>query len=284
MHKAIYTPYDLNASEIYSDSKFNSRGSFLPHEVKELAGSIKHEGLIEPIIVQPIEDIPSIERPNDNIFKWRVVAGHRRLAAICFFLHWEQIPCRIIKGLNSDQAQTLNLVENLERKDLNILQESQMLERIWSGLSTDAVAGRLNRSNVWVLTRRRLLNLPEEIQNAAASGRLTSTNIYDIGKQPNTRQQMKLFKKIIGAKRSMCNRRFKKNQTLQKQRRLIHQIRAFISYIFIELQEHNFTEKEIQNIASILSWTIGDISTKELLETRLNVPYNIWKLQHLHIE
>src|SRR3954470_19741025 len=105
----------LEIKKIFSDEEgWNCRRQRLaPIDVQTIVDSIRENGLLQPIVVRPY---------NKDGYDWMVVVGHRRLFS-CKLLKWTHIPGSV-KELTEDQAHSLNLVENLERKNLNMYQEA----------------------------------------------------------------------------------------------------------------------------------------------------------------
>ena len=109
---------------IYYDAAFNCRGEFTLQSVKELADSIVQAGrLICPVAVQPWTEEPG--------FDYRLIVGHRRFRAVTEFLKWTEIPAYVCEGLSDHEARMLNLVENLQRKSLNILEEAHAIQNLY---------------------------------------------------------------------------------------------------------------------------------------------------------
>ena len=92
---------------------------FTLESINELAQSIKQDGLNFPLVVQPWHG------------GYRLICGFRRYQAIATILKWTKIPVMIRSDLSDAEAQRLNLSENLERKNLNILEEARALQKIY---------------------------------------------------------------------------------------------------------------------------------------------------------
>ena len=127
-----YDVFALPLSSIYYDADFNCRGQFTLESVSELAESIRQKGggvelrgLDFPVVVQPTAEVVGTVPSG---FDYRLIAGHRRFRAVEFFLKWADIPAMVRHELTGYQARLLNFTENLERKDLNMLQEAIALE------------------------------------------------------------------------------------------------------------------------------------------------------------
>jgi len=184
-----YDTFAIPATDIQYDSSFNCRGAFTPQSVVDLAESIKENGLQFPIVVQPWGG------------SYRLLAGHRRFKAVTIFLKWETVPATIRHNLTEHQARILNLTENLERKDLNMLEEAQAIQHLYpDGVSLRTAAKELKRSTHWIHVRLRLLELPEAIQKKAAAGLLSAMNIEALCKLPKG-DRVKAAEEIVKAKR-----------------------------------------------------------------------------------
>jgi len=165
-----YTAYGIPMTRIFVDSNFNCRGRFLPDSIVSLAENIRDTGLQFPVIVQPWD---KAER-----FDFRLVAGFRRFAA-CQALRMAEIPAMVAeRDLTEFEAHKLNLVENLERQDLNILQEARGIRKLFpAGEATGEIARELKRPRQWVYRRLGLLDLPHDVQLMFASGRLAQSDL-----------------------------------------------------------------------------------------------------------
>lgn len=164
---------DIKVKDIYSDDVFNCRGAITPLSVVDLAKSIETNGLLNPIIIEPYD--------KEEGFTYRILAGHRRFAAIKL-LHWEVVKAIVREGLTELQARILNLNENLARKDLTIIQEAKSIKPLMDlGMKESEIVQALaGTSRGWIQVRMMLLRLPEKIQAEADAGILGQANIRDI--------------------------------------------------------------------------------------------------------
>jgi len=144
------------------------RGSFQPRRdfdqdaLQSLAGSIKSQGLVQPILV----------RSQANKDSYEIVAGERRWrAAQIAGLH--DIPV-IIKDVSDNEAMCLALIENIQREDLNPLEEAGALERLINEfeMTHDAVADAVGRSRPAVSNLLRLLELDDGVKKMLETGKL----------------------------------------------------------------------------------------------------------------
>jgi len=136
------------------------RKTFDEAKLRELAESIKTQGLIQPILVR-----------RDGV-EYRLIAGERRWrAAQLAGLH--EIPA-VVRDVTAAEAFELALVENLQRTDLNPLEEAEGYRRLIQefGLTQDQVGERVGRDRTSVANALRLLQLPETVKDLLASGAL----------------------------------------------------------------------------------------------------------------
>jgi len=144
--------------------KLNPRKDFRADELEELAESIRQKGLVQPIIVRP-------EPAGDG---YEIVAGERRWrAAQRAGLH--QVPV-IVRALDDREALELAIIENVQRADLNALEEAagyrELIERF--GYTQDALAEVIGKSRSHLANTLRLLKLPEPVQTLVKQGQLTA--------------------------------------------------------------------------------------------------------------
>ena len=144
------------------------RSLFDPQALQELAASIREVGLIQPLIVQQLPDSDVSGQA-----RYQLITGERRWRA-ARLAGLQQVDV-IVKEATPQQMLELALVENIQRADLNPLEEAQAYEQLIQefGLTQEAVADRLGRSRVSVANTVRLLRLPEEIKEALLSGAIS---------------------------------------------------------------------------------------------------------------
>lgn len=156
---------------IIRPSQFAVRTQFtdLRGDIKELATSIQHHGLLQPIVVRPVER--GLE----------IVAGHRRYVA-CRSLRWRYIPCRI-KDLSDKEAFEIQLIENIQRNALDPVEEAEafskyVLEYGWGGVTE--LARRIGKSEEYVSHRLQILKLPEEVKDQISRHRLGVSHAMEL--------------------------------------------------------------------------------------------------------
>ena len=131
--------------------------------LEELAASIKEKGLLQPLLVREIT--PGI---------YEIVAGERRFQA-AQLAGIDKVPV-IVKDISPQEALELALIENLQREDLNPIEEARGYQRLMEefGLTQEEVAQKVGKSRTAVANTLRLLRLPEDIQEDLLEERLTA--------------------------------------------------------------------------------------------------------------
>ena len=165
--------WEAPIGDIFLDEIFNCRGPITPMEVSNLAKTIAKDGQQAPIIIQPWDKVPGK--------KFRIVSGHRRFCAIKK-LGWPTIKAIINDKIRDEfHAKTLNFIENLKRKDLNLMQEAKALE-IYTlhGWTMKDISEELEVSIGWVQQRLNVLKLPADIQLEAAAGYINVTQVSQL--------------------------------------------------------------------------------------------------------
>ncbi len=241
--------------EIFYDVDFNCRGEIIPLEVIDLAKNIQERGLIQPIIVQPYDKGP----PGT---KYRIVAGYRRFMAFRVNKS-DYIDCIIRTGLTDDDAQFLNLSENLNRKDLNLMQEAKVLNKFFErGMTQQQVADKLNKSRSWVQYRLYAMRLPEPIQKEIEAGMIGAQHIHAM-QGLSEEQQMSLVKEIKERKQNEGERiQVKMNKKMLKKDPKAKMIREKTQ--IIKMKEHILDTVGANIGTRALAWCAGDISSEEL--------------------
>lgn len=197
-----YDAYPVPTRLVHCDHSWNCRGYFEPQSVAELAADIAARGLKDPIDLQPGTDVPG-GLPGDKA--WRVVGGHRRFIAVTMYLKWPTIPAKIHEGLSELEARIHNLQENDKRKNLNPLQEAIALDAIIREYPAGTPARRiytdLGKDSRWFTYRVALLDLPEEIQQMIAAGRISLTDIEIIKRRADPAAQIKYAQALAASKK-----------------------------------------------------------------------------------
>ncbi|MEA2691843.1 MAG: ParB family transcriptional regulator, chromosome partitioning protein [Acidobacteriota bacterium] len=145
-------------------NRFQPRTHFDEPGLDELAESIRTQGIVQPLVV-------TIEKDGT----YSIIAGERRFRA-AQRAGLTEVPVVVRQGLDDRARLELALVENLQRADLNPLEEAEAYQTLQEafGLSQEEVAGRVGKARPTVANALRLLKLPEEIRELLREGRLTA--------------------------------------------------------------------------------------------------------------
>ncbi|MHC4188363.1 MAG: ParB/RepB/Spo0J family partition protein [Planctomycetota bacterium] len=247
---------ELSVNEIYYDRTFNCRGEFTPQSCLDLAQSIKQHGLQSPVVVQPAEDVEG-GIPED--YNYRLIAGHRRFIAVTQLLSQGIIPVQIRKGLSEKQARILNLVENVERKNITLLDEAKAIRAIFpKGTTWDKMAKETNKGKSWCRVRWLIPTLAEEIQQDCAAGRLCASDVAII-LAADDKYQMALAQEIKLA-------RNRGESLRQRQRRFTKVRRAKNRTTIREMLADLMSRRIYPSSYRALAWAAGDLTTEEFLE------------------
>jgi len=161
------------------------RRQFSEESLQELAASIEKKGVIQPIIVR--------KQPGGG---YQIVAGERRWRA-CRLLGKKTIPA-LIKDYSDQQLLEIALIENIQREDLNPLEEARAYKALIEeyGLTQEEVAARVGKSRPFIANLMRLLNLAEPVQALVAGGQLSAGHARALLPLP-AEGQVKLAEKIV---------------------------------------------------------------------------------------
>lgn len=161
------------------------RTSFKKDDLEELASSIKKNGLLQPILVRKMGD------------KYQIIAGERRWQA-CKSLDMEKVPVRV-KEVDDDQAIILALVENVQRSDLNPIEEAygyrRMMER--GKMTQSEVAQAVSKGRSTIANALRLLELPEDAQQLLFEEKITAGHARAVLSIPTKEGRRKLTDRLI---------------------------------------------------------------------------------------
>ncbi len=154
------TPRELPVDQL-QPGKYQPRTRMNQDALKELAESIKTQGVIQPILVRPV---------GDN--KYEIIAGERRWRA-SRMAGLQSVPV-VIRDIPDNQALAVALIENIQREDLNPLEQAVGIQRLTSefGMTHQSAAESLGRSRTAVTNLLRLLELAPPVRDMLADGRL----------------------------------------------------------------------------------------------------------------
>lgn len=173
------------AVDAIAPSAVQPRQNFSPAQLEELSRSIAEYGVLSPLTVRPRQG------------GYELVAGERRLRA-ARMAGLSEVPC-IIMELDLEEASFIALVENLQRNDLDFLEEARGIAQLIRlfGLSQEECARRLGKSQSAVANKLRLLRLPEDVLNAMRNAGLTERHGRALLRLPNPVAQRAALEYIV---------------------------------------------------------------------------------------
>jgi ParB family chromosome partitioning protein len=178
----VHLPLDL-----LQRGKYQPRLDMRPESLADLAASIKAQGVVQPIVVRPVgTPLPGASQ------RYEIVAGERRWRAA----QQAGIPAipAIVRRIPDEAAVAMALIENIQREDLNPLEEARALERLVSefDLTHQAAADAVGRSRVTVTNLLRLLELADEVKTLVAERAIEMGHARALLALSNRRQQVEV--------------------------------------------------------------------------------------------
>jgi ParB family transcriptional regulator, chromosome partitioning protein len=172
-------------SEIFPNPH-QPRQTFSEDSLRELADSIRSQGVLQPVLVRP-------GKPQGT---YELIAGERRLRA-CALAQVDHIPA-LIREISDEESIAIALIENLQREDLNPLEEALALGHLKDrlGLSQEELAIRVGRSRPAVANGLRLLQLAPAVQEDLRAGRITAGHGRAIVAIDGGEAQIELSKRV----------------------------------------------------------------------------------------
>ncbi|WP_079710073.1 nucleoid occlusion protein [Paraliobacillus ryukyuensis] len=171
-------------------NRYQPRSIFKQEKIEELAQTIHTHGMIQPIVVRKME-------PDDEGRKFEIIAGERRWRAVTS-LEWETVPV-IIREMNEAETASVALIENLQREELTVIEEAKAYGRLLElhGLTQEALAQRLGKSQSTIANKMRLLKLPESVQIAILEKKITERHARALIVIKDPEKQEKVLQEII---------------------------------------------------------------------------------------
>ena len=172
-------------------NRFQPRRTFTEAELAELEASIRASGLLQPITVR--------SRPGG----WELVAGERRLRA-AGRLGWTEIPA-LVRDFDDRAMLTLALVENLQRADLNPLEEADGYQRLIDefGLTQQQVADAVGKDRTTITNLLRLLTLPAAVRAMVERGHISAGHARALLPIRDERKQIDVANEIVARQLSV---------------------------------------------------------------------------------
>jgi ParB family chromosome partitioning protein len=178
--------WQIPLSDIVPNSE-QPRKDFSHESLEELISSIKQYGIMQPLIVTEKED-----------GGYELIAGERRLRA-AQMAGFATVPC-IVRTATRQEKLELALIENLQRQDLNPIEEAFSFQRLIEefNLTQQDVADKIGKSRPYVANTMRLLELPDPIKKALIDGKISSGKARALLSLKSEKEQLVMFASMIG--------------------------------------------------------------------------------------
>ncbi|NMB41179.1 MAG: nucleoid occlusion protein [Firmicutes bacterium] len=250
---------DMN---IIKPNPYQPRKNFEKVKIEELAQSIKTYGLLQPVIITPDEE------------RYFIVAGERRYLA-CELLGWTEIPA-IIRDYQDSSMAAVALIENLQREDLNFLEEAEGYKRLIDefDLTQEVLAQRLGKSQSTIANKIRLLRLPDKVKEMIKENDLTERHSRALLKLSSQEQQLEAVTAILNMKlnvnetenlvKQLIKKDVKSSKDPKSQRKVvIRDIRIFLNTV---RQAVNIIRK------AGLNPLVDEVDDERFFEIRIRLP------------
>ena len=177
------TELELKVSEL-EPNRDQPRKAFDEVQLEELADSIRKYGVLQPLLVQ---------KKKDN---YEIIAGERRWRA-AKLAGLKTVPV-VIREYSPQQAMEIALIENVQREDLNPIEEALAYQRLMQefSLKQEEIAERVSKNRTTITNSMRLLNLTPEVQKMLVEGRISSGHARALLALSDPQQQIELAKKV----------------------------------------------------------------------------------------
>jgi ParB family chromosome partitioning protein len=186
-------------------SRFQPRAEFDPEQLRELADSIKQRGVMQPLLVRPL----------NGTGRYELIAGERRWRA-AKEAGLTQIPA-LVRDASDEEALEIALIENLQREDLNPIEEARAYEQLATqfNLTQEQIAEKVGRNRATVANAMRLLALHVDVQAWIVEGRLSVGQAKAILGLP-----------IVEEQRLVAERVLKESLTVRQTEQLVEQLKS----------------------------------------------------------
>ena len=170
---------------LITPNKEQPRKNFDEEQLQELADSIKQYGVLQPLLVK-----------KEGSF-YEIIAGERRWRA-AKIAGIKEVPV-VLREYSKQEAMEIALIENVQREDLNPIEEAQAYQRLIKefGLTQEEIAVRVSKNRATVTNTMRLLKLDEQIQKMLIQGVITSGHARALLSLEDSEQQLKAVKQVI---------------------------------------------------------------------------------------
>ncbi len=242
---ALFGDINENESKIENISidlivknKNQPRNSFDEKSLRELAESIKEKGILQPILVREKGE------------KYEIIAGERRFLA-AKMAQMTYVPA-IIKNFSDKESAEIALIENLQRENLNPIEEAVAYKRLMEkfGYTQEEVAKKVGKERATISNTLRLLNLPNEIIDMLKKGEISAGHARALLSLDNKKDQIELAKTVK-----------EKKISVRKTEEKIRNQQSFMEYAHYEEKLRKFFEKakiKVKNKTGIIEIRFKD--------------------------
>lgn len=244
-------------------NRFQPREIFDERALQELSMSIKEHGVIQPIIVRNIGD------------KYEIIAGERRYKASAM-AGLTKIPA-IIRNLDDKESSKVALLENLQRKDLNAIEEARTYQKILEldQMTQEELAKTMGKSQPAIANKIRLLSLPEEVQDALLKEKISERHARSLLTLESAEQQIKMMHEVINNRmtvRELDNEiKFMKNSVVTNEFSINDNITMESPRFILNPLPENDNELQEKNDVSIESNELHEDNTMSDLDYLLHL-------------
>jgi len=171
--------------DLLDPSPTQPRSSFKPEALNDLAASIRARGIIQPLVVRR------------RAGRFQIVAGERRWRA-AQRAGLQAVPC-LIKDIPDDSVLEFSLIENIQREELNAIEEANALRRLIDemGVTQEDVARRIGRDRTTITNSLRLLKLPREVQKLVEDDKLSMGHARALLSVEQSERQKALASEVV---------------------------------------------------------------------------------------
>ncbi len=228
------------------------RKDFNEEQLEELAQSIRHYGILQPLLVQKKDDF------------YEIIAGERRWRA-AKLAGLKEVPV-VIREYNKQQAMEISLIENVQRENLNPIEEAFAYQRLMEEfhLKQEEIAERVSKNRSTITNSMRLLNLTPEVQKMLIEGLISSGHARALLAVGDAEQQVELAKKIVDGRLSV--------REVEKAVKLIGKARKEKKKIE-EDQTLELIFQELENRMKTVMGTKVNINRKDRNKGRIEIEY-----------
>ena len=187
--------------ELLDPNPYQTRARMDEAALEELAASIRASGLLQPIVVRCIDG-----------GRYQLIAGQRRWAA-SRRLGMATIPA-LVRQVSNEQAMEMTIIENLQREDLNPMEQARAFERLSNefGLTQEQMAERTGKDRTSISNFLRLLRLPESVQSLISAGQLSAGHGKALMMLPSETQIVRMAERI-----------YKESLSVRQAEEMVHQ-------------------------------------------------------------